>query len=212
MRVGIVVDGFSEVDALPHLLARIQTRYEIRPRVIKSRFHPTADTTLIAGAAAKSCQVFAPLRLNLIVLLLDLEDRTGCPGAFAQTLRQHFETRVVRMGLNVRVDVVVKVSKFENWLVADLACLSGAPRLFPDASRVADAVPRGNADGVDALAILKRASGPRRSYQKVKSAEAICRHLDPGRAALNSRSFRRFLRVLGDRRYTDQSRLPIHQI
>ena len=36
----------------------------------------------------------------------------------------------------------------------------------------------------------------------------ICERLDPGRAAINSRSFRRFLRVLGDSRYADQSRLP----
>jgi len=39
-------------------------------------------------------------------------------------------------------------------------------------------------------------------------AVAICTHLDPGRAAQQSRSFRRFLRVLGDLRYADQSRRP----
>jgi len=39
-------------------------------------------------------------------------------------------------------------------------------------------------------------------------AIAICTDLDPGRAAPNSRSFRRLLRVLEDSRYLDQSRLP----
>jgi len=75
-------------------------------------------------------------------------------------------------------------------------------------SRYARAIQRGRADKVDALVLLNRASGPQRTFEKRRGALAICTHLDPGRAALNSRSFRRFLRVLGDRRYADQSKQP----
>jgi hypothetical protein len=115
---------------------------------------------------------------------------------------------LTRLGVRINVAVVLKVRTLENWLVADLQCLSAAPRLFTDASRVIQAVPSGNADGIDALDVLRRACGRRGRYDKVQGAVAICTHLEPGRAALNSRSFRRFLRVLGDSRYADQSRLP----
>lgn len=99
--------------------------------------------------------------------------------------------------------------RLENWLMADITSLSPSPGVFSDRSRVEQAIPAGNADGIDsALDILQRACGPRSRYQKIDGAKAICAHLDPGRAALNSRSFRRFLRVLGDSRYADQSRLP----
>ena len=208
MRIGLVVDGIGEANALPRLLPRILTSHEILPTVVRGDIQPSATPNRIALAAANACRAFVRRRLDLIVLLIDLEDRTDCPSAFASSLRAPLTRQLSRIGITSAVEVVVKSKQFENWLVADIACLTAAPRLFPDLERVVRRVPPGNADQIDGLAILQAATGQRQRYHKVTGAESICRYLDPGRAALNSRSFRRFLRLLGDRRYAEQSRHP----
>ena len=207
MKIGLIVDGLGEVAALPLLYARIRSPHELLRPIHERRLQPLATPERIAFVAARRCQVLVDDGVELIVVLLDRETRDECPGAFASRL----QSLIVRqLGIpSVSVAVVLKNRCLENWLVADIACLSSSPRLFADRSRVEQAVPAGNADGIDdALDILHRACGPRGRYGKVEGAKAICTHLDPGRAARNSRSFRRFLRVLGDSRYADQSRLP----
>jgi hypothetical protein len=208
VRIGLVVDGIGEANSLPHLLPRIDTQNVIVPTVVKGDIQPRSAPSQIALAAANACRTFMRRQLDLVVLLIDLEDRGECPTALAAALRPPFARQISRIGLNVNIEVVVKSTRLENWLVADLECLVASPRLFPELGRVRQRVPVGNADGVDGLAVLETASGPRQTYHKVRGAESICRYLDPGRAARNSRSFRRFLRVLGDSRYADQSRLP----
>ena len=130
------------------------------------------------------------------------------PGTLAIELRRLITQRLSHRGISMDIQVVFKVRAFENWLIADLQSLRATPRLFPESRRGRRRVPTGNADDADALRSLDAASGPHQSYRKVHGAVAICTHLDPGRAARNSRSFRRFLRVLGDSRYANQSRLP----
>lgn len=208
MRIGLIVDGAGEVEALRHVLRQVQSPHDIVLAPVKSKIQPKASPFQIAEQAVRACAVLARKRVDLAVVLIDLEDRIECPGALAQHIQALASERMTRLRLGVQVQVVMKVSQFENWLVADLHCLSSMPKLFPQLSTVIRAVPAGNADGVDALTILRRACGPRGRYDKIQGAKAICTHLDPGRAALNSRSFRRFLRVLEDSRYSDQSRQP----
>lgn len=207
MKIGLIVDGLGEVAALPLLYERIRSPHVLLKPVYERKLQPLAKAEQIAPIAARRCRLLAAEGVDLIVVLLDREHRDECPGAFASQLHSLIVRQFDRSQIGVAV--VLKNRRLENWLVADITCLSGSPRLFSDRSRVEQAVPAGNADGIDdALDILQRACGPRGSYHKVKGAEAICQHMDPGRAALNSRSFRRFLRVLGDSRYADQSRLP----
>jgi hypothetical protein len=210
VRIGLIVDGLGEVQALRHVLRRIQSPQEILITPLKAEIQPKARLTQITHAATEACEILARKRVDLAVVLMDLEDRSECPGAVAQQIQTLITERVTRIGLGMEVAVVLKVRQLENWLVSDLQCLRATPRLFPEVQRTTRSVPAGNADGVDGLSILKHAAGRRRAYDKVQDAIAICEHLDPGRAALNSRSFRRFLRVLGDSRYADQSRLPNH--
>ena len=69
---------------------------------------------------------------------------------------------------------------------------------------------RARADNIDALRLLKRAieSGVEgRSYNKTVDAIRIMARVDPLEVARNSRSFRRFLRVLGCPAYRDQSKI-----
>jgi hypothetical protein len=207
VKIGLIVDGLGEVVALPLLYERIRSPHVLLKPVHEQRLQPLAKAEQIAPIAARRCRLLAAEGVDLVVVLLDREDRDDCPGAFASQLHSLIVRQLDRRQIGVAV--VLKNRRLENWLVADMTSLSGSPRLFSDRSRVEQAVPAGNADGLnDAIDILHRACGPRGRYGKVKGAKAICTHLDPGRAALNSRSFRRFLRVLGDSRYADQSRLP----
>ena len=68
--------------------------------------------------------------------------------------------------------------------------------LFEKVERIERQVSKGRADAADALGLLK-ACTVRRSYDKVEGAVAICKQLEPARAAENSRSFRKLLKVLG---------------
>lgn len=52
------------------------------------------------------------------------------------------------------------------------------------------------ADAVDALGLLKTCSKDR-TFDKVRDGVAICKVLEPVRAAANSRSFRKLLKELG---------------
>ena len=200
-----MVDGLGERSALPVLYQRIRTPHTL-VTPIKQDIQPMAPVSQIARAAAAGCRILAIKQVDLVVVLVDLEHRDACAGQFAQELREQVVARVSDLGIEVAV--VIKVRAFENWLVSDLECLAGSPGLFPDARRVRQSVPAGTADQVDALAILQQASGRHRSYHKVRGAVGVCAHLDPARAAINSRSFRRFLRVVGDSRYAHQSRRP----
>lgn len=211
MKIGLIVDGLGEIVALPLLYQRIRSPHVLLKPVYERKLQPLAIAEQIAPIVARRCRLLSAERVDLVVVLLDREDRAECPGAFASQLRSLIVRQFDRS--QVDVAVVLKNRRLENWLVADIACLGGAPRLFSDRGRVEQAVPAGNADGIeDALDILHRACGPRGRYHKIDGAKSICQHLDPGRAALNSRSFRRFLRVLGDSRYADQGRLPHSEV
>jgi hypothetical protein len=56
--------------------------------------------------------------------------------------------------------VVLKVTKLENWLVADPQALRELPGLFEKVERIEKQV-AGRADAVDALGLLKTCSGKR---------------------------------------------------
>ena len=195
MRVGLVVDGQSEVDALRSLIQRINPPHEL-VGIVNARFHPEATPKLIAETIEESYGALRRRRVDRIVVLLDLEQQADCPGMRAAAIRREMIERLASP--QVTIDVVVKVTMLENWLIADPACFREMPALFPEAGRIARAVRGDRADNLDALALLNSACGPRRRYDKRRGAVAICQRMDPGRAALNSRSFRRFLRELED--------------
>jgi hypothetical protein len=107
-----------------------------------------------------------------------------------------------------QVSVVVKNRTLENWLIADpkgLARLGG--RFKPTNAFVARVSPN-KADNVeDGAALLDRIC-VKGSYHKTQDPPNIFAAMDVTETGKNSRSFRRFLRLLGDKRYRDQSRKP----
>jgi hypothetical protein len=98
--------------------------------------------------------------------------------------------------------------KFENWLIAGLAALKAMPARFQVTRQFERKVSPNKADNIkNAESALKRICKGA-SYHKGKDAREIARHQEPRRIAENSRSFRRFLRVVGCKKYTSQSREP----
>jgi hypothetical protein len=83
VRIGLIVDGIGEVRALPQLFSRINTPHELLLRPTKGDVQPKATLARIALAAADACQILEQRRVDLSVILIDLEDRHDCPGALA---------------------------------------------------------------------------------------------------------------------------------
>jgi hypothetical protein len=100
-----------------------------------------------------------------------------------------------RLAEKVELRVVLKVTKLENWLIADPQALRELKGLFENIERIEKQV-AGRADVVDALSLLKTCSR-KRAYDKKTGAIEICKKLDPERARKNSRSFRKLLKTLG---------------
>jgi hypothetical protein len=99
---------------------------------------------------------------------------------------------------------VVKNRTFENWVIADVEAVRGVRGRFTVSGGMRSAVEGGTADNVDALSLLKRAAQGD-AYEKVHDAQPILEGADVRRIASNSRSFRRFLRVIDYPDYRTQS-------
>jgi len=134
--------------------------------------------------------------------LIDREDREDCAPEFAQTIEGAME------GMGEQVHVVVKNRTFENWLIADPDCFGRLSGRFKLTNAFVGRVSPDKADNVrDATAMLNRIC-VKGSYHKTLDPPKILGAMDVGQAGKNSRSFRRFLRILGDKRYRDQSKKP----
>jgi hypothetical protein len=192
MKIGLLVDGQAEYRAFPHLLPRLGSPHQILQPLFCD-IQPFAPPAQMALAASKRFPILLSRDVDLIVILVDKETRPDCTVELVQALEREAKARLEASDVDLRV--VLKVSMFENWLVADPQTLGGLIGLFENVERIEGQV-TGRADGVDALDLLKSCSR-KRSYHKVDGAMAICKQLDPVRAAANSRSFRKLLKVLG---------------
>jgi hypothetical protein len=141
-----------------------------------------------------------------VVVLIDREDRSDCPGALAAAI----QARIARE-TDVEVAVVIKDAAFENWLVADVDAVRSLKQRFDLSNNTQNAVQPNKADKCPALELLKR-STQGSSYDKVEDSKRILARADATRIATHSRSFRRFLRCAGCPTYASQSRQPAEQL
>ena len=195
MKIGLLVDGKAEFYALPHLLPRIGSPHVILNPLLCD-LQPYASPAQIALAASKRFAILLSKGATLIVILLDKEQRRECTGDLVQAIEREARVRLAALKSTAEVRVVFKVPMFENWFVADPEALRGMAGRFEKVDRIAKQVAPNRADAVDALGLLKSCSKDR-TFDKPKDAAAICRVLDPVRAAASSRSFRKFLKELG---------------
>lgn len=205
MRIGIIADGQSEVGALPLLLDKLEIP---EVTIINPRFadlQPKATPAQICKAAESRIKALIQNdNVEKIVVLIDLEDRDDCPGDWANAVTQEFRRR----GFH-DVIVVIKNRKFENWLISDIENIrKRMPGRIAMGEGVIRAIRGSGADSfADAETVLDTACIGK-NYNKRKDSVQICRVADPLAIAINSRSFRRFLRVVGHPSYEQQSRRP----
>lgn len=203
MNVGIVVDGQAESQALRRLLPKIQAPGARLAAPVYADIQPKASAQQIARAVIGKLKILKSQGTQKFVVLLDCEDAQLCAPEFAGEIEEAF-ARLDWPG----VVVVVKRYKFENWLIADVDALKRMPGRFRVTKRFERRVAPNKADNVvDAAAELGRLSKGD-AYHKRNDPLEIAKHQEPRRIAANSRSFRRFLRVVGCRKYAKQSRSP----
>lgn len=191
MKIGLLVDGRAEYYALPHLLPRLGSPHQLLAPLVCD-IQPFASPGLMAHVASKQFPILLSKGADSIVVLIDKETRPDCTGELVQAIEREMRGRLDSE--EVRLSVVLKVSKFENWIASDPEALRALSGMFENVERIERQVAPNRADAVDAYGLLK--SCARKGYHKVDGAVAICKQLDPVRAAVNSRSFRKLLKVL----------------
>jgi len=203
VNVGVVVEGQAESQALRRILPKIKAQGRQLIHVVYADMQPAAPATQIARKAAVGLRMLRKKGAEAFVVILDCEDTSRCPVELARRIEQAL-AKLEWPG----VDVVVKRFKFENWLIADVDALKRMPSRFHVTNRFEKRVAPDKADNVrDAAAELGRLCQGH-AYHKRNDPVEIAKHQEPRRIAANSRSFRRFLRVVGCGKYAQQSRSP----
>lgn len=203
MTVGLIVDGQAEPDALPILLRKLRGVGRIS-RPLYADLQPKAAAGQIARKAISRVRMLRQRGAGRFILLIDREDREDCPPQMAAEIETALRRTPECRGIDVHV--VVKDRRFENWLIADPDALASLRARFRVSKAFRKRVSPNKADAVaDAEELLRRASvGP--AYHKRHDPAKILGAVDVARAAGNSRSLRRFLRLVGDSRYREQSK------
>ncbi|NGP52128.1 DUF4276 family protein [Thioalkalivibrio sp. XN8] len=205
MTLGIVVDGRAESQAWAPLVDRLCATLGVTVcRPVYADMQPRATPPQVARAALSRIQLLRQRGAQRIVVLIDRDDSPICPGEFARDLEAALDN------LGSPASVVVKDQCFENWLVADPSAFRAMPSRFAVTQSFERSVAPNRADNADALRLINRIT-IRREYDKSSDAHALCKHAEPARMAANSRSFRRFLRLLGHPDFESQSRRPARQ-
>lgn len=206
MRVGIIVDGESEVRALPEIRSTLEvvTGNTILNPVL-AKVDPTATSGTISRVVVERLRGLKNRQIGLAVILIDREQQHDCPGDLALRLAESIQQRAQWNG---EIKVVVKDRMFENWLIADLGALKRQQGRFLVTAATERKVVPNKADHVPALDLLRASVKVPPAYRKVDDSKRILSNARIDAMAVNSRSFRRFLRCLGHPDYRDQSRLP----
>ncbi|MDQ3411518.1 MAG: DUF4276 family protein [Chloroflexota bacterium] len=205
MKVGFIVDGKSEFEALPKLMPLLSTIDQFRPmRPVLATVSADAPIDTISFVVAEIIGTLANRNPDRVVVLWNREQRPECPGVLAQA-RWHGISRQSQGAHSL--SVVGNDRMFENWLVAALPTLSHPSARFRLSKSDERLIVSDMADHTDALSLLKRSTAGR-EYDKVADSKRILAAANVDEIAANSRSFRRFLRCLGHPDYLHQSRSP----
>lgn len=198
-----MVDGDAESQALKLLTQRISIRGTQLLDPIYANMQPRSTPGQIARSAKPKIDVLTARGVDKIVVLIDKEDRQECPTQFASSIEEAFNA----LGCP-HVKVAVKNRKFENWLIADADVFNQLRSRYRITRAFQRAVSPNKADSVaDAEGLLNRivVSG---EYHKRRDAQQITGLQEADKMARNSRSFRRFLRLVGYANYSLQSKRP----
>lgn len=206
MKIGVIIEDGKGVEALAILTRKIQDSNPsvtiLSPKFAK--MHPKASPDLIARAASKTIRPLLDIhRVDRVVVLIDREDRSECPGDWAGQIELALERQ------KCPALVVIKNRKFENWLVADVEAFEKISTFQVTKSFRNKIVPN-KADQIDDAEahINSIIRDKKKRYRKNEDARRIAEEQDIQRAACNSRSYRRFLRAVDFPDYAEQSGKP----
>lgn len=204
MKIGLLTDDQGGQKAFNFIKDSLASPPNQLVAVLHVNLHPKAAMGKIVLAASKKLDILRGKGAQRCILALDHEDRQECPAAFSRNLQQHFHDKS-----HEDVFVVVKNWCLENWIIADTAALAAMQGRFEtkEVARIEKAIAPDKADGINALELLNKASLKTR-YHKGNDPARIMQHYDVLRAADNSRSLRRLLRLTQHPRYAEQSRRP----
>jgi hypothetical protein len=205
VRVGVLVDGQAEFYSFPRIIPRLPTQAIILSPLYLD-LQPWAPPAQVMRVVSTRLAQLRRRNVDRVVVLLDHEQRTDCPGQRANAIKISLDQHLLGSP-QLEFAVVVKNRMFENWLIADPDAFLQIPARFQLSANDIALVRPDRADRADAARILGRAALGK-SYSKVQDAGRILEHADPRRMGTNSRSFRRFLRLVGDARYANQSARP----
>lgn len=203
MKIGIIVEGQGEVLALKTLLPKITTTNQFINSPLRADLQPKASTQIIARSAHAVVAIFQKRAVEKIVVLIDREDRER-PETFCRELKQAF----LSMYKGIDFEIVIKNRQIENWLLADIDALKANNGRFNVTENIKRAVQPNKADNISKPCNLLETACIKKSYHKGNDPKIIMEKQCPRRVALHSRSFRRFLRVIGDPQYSTQSKNP----
>jgi len=203
VNVGVVVEGQAESQALRRIPVKIKAPGRRLTHVAYADMQPWAPPAQIARIAIKKLSIFKAEGVTRFVVLLDSEHSSRCTVQLAQEIKQSLAKLEWP-----NVHVVVKKFTFENWLIADVAALKKMRTRFRVTKRFEKRVAPNKADNIEDAAgeLARLCQGA--AYHKRNDPVEIAKRQEPRRIAVNSRSFRRFLRVVGCGRYANQSRDP----
>jgi hypothetical protein len=165
--VGLVVEGPSEVGAIPVLLQNCEIRC-CRPihfggqpvQCSLDKFRDFISLVIVPRVRAMILK-----RVSRVIVVIDRENRLECPGQFAQYIQQIIVDSIrTRYSLSVgpNVSVVCADRKLENWLITDPEGILTHNYIVQDLSRAVG----NNADSKDAEKLIKRAFKKGRHYLK----------------------------------------------
>ena len=203
MKIGILVEGSAELEALKLLTERIKIEGIQLLSPIQASMQPKSAPGQIARVAAAKLGILKTKKAERVIVLIDREDRPECSGGWAVEIEAAFK----RLG-HQHIKVVIKNRKFENWLIADVGVFRKLKARYKVTEKFEKSVVPDKADTVaDAKALLDQIVIKHGFHKRRDAAQvaALQDHLEIGK---NSRSFRRFLRLIGHPHYKDQSKKP----
>lgn len=204
MKIGIIVDGDAESQALFNLTQNIKVENTQIIKPIYADIQPKASFDQIAKKALKSIGLLRGKNADKIIVFIDREDLEICPTEIKNNLEEAFKKIA-----NQEIDVVVKNRKFENWLCADIEALRKMPKRFSVTNAFEKQVKKKADNIMDAEKLLDTITIPKESqYHKRKDAQNITAKQNILNIACNSRSFRRFLHLISHPSYLEQSKIP----
>jgi hypothetical protein len=188
------------------MLPRVRTE-AIVVGILHADIQPLSSPAKIVSASLAAMRIFAKKKADRLLVLVDHEGRGDCAGEWCGRMEGLFNKLCKKEGL-AKVRVIVKVQTFENWMVSDPEAIALLRSRFDSSKFRRASVAPNKADHVDAVRMLKR-SAHRSEYEKSRDAVAVMSRLDPYAAAADSRSFRRFMRLVGCPTYANQSKAPV---